>query len=378
MRIGVDARLLSENLTGVGRYTFELSKRLAQIPNLESFYYSPASVGYGVSQSLQPGILKLASSRNRLSKMVWAQTKLPYWATKNNVDIFWAPTHRLPRFLPKSIARVVTIHDLVWTYAPLTMRPLSLFVEKRLMPQAIELADLVMADSQSTVNGIAEVFPQFSHKVRMVHLGASKPQRPDNTKALLELNIHKPFFLFVGTIEPRKNLERLLSAFALLPRPIRDQFSLVMAGGKGWGGVNLEKLIYEKKLTDSVKLLGYVSDQQLAALYSNARFLVMPSLYEGFGLPLVEAMQYGTPVLTSYGGSMAEIAGNGGVLVDPYSVESISTSIQQMLIDDQFMEALTKNARRRAQDFSWDKCATETIEVFEEAIALRDIRMSRS
>jgi len=310
--------------------------------------------------------------------MLWSQTKLPYWAKNDRVDLFWGPTHRLPRFLPQSTAKVVTIHDLVWKFAPQTMRPLSLLVEKRLMLEAIRLADLVMADSESTAAGIAEVFPQFAHKVRVVHLGVSVLPNSYDPTVLLQLNITKPYFLFVGTIEPRKNLERLLRAFALLPKSNRDRFSLVIAGGKGWGGIELEKLILENQLKDSVKLLGYVTDQRLSVLYAKARFLAMPSLYEGFGLPLLEAMQYGTPVLTAHKGSMAEVAGDSGVLIDPYSVESISAGIQRMLVDDELIKALGNSALSRVQDSSWDKCATEAMAVFEEAIALRDFRVSHT
>jgi glycosyltransferase involved in cell wall biosynthesis len=377
MRIGVDARLLSGPLTGIGRYTFELSKKLTQIPGVNFSFYTPDPIRDEVEKSLKPCIFKSDSCHDHLSKMIWSQTKLPYWASRDQVDLFWGATHRLPRFLPKSIASVVTIHDLVWKYVPQTMRPLSLFMEKRLMPEAIGMADLVMADSQSTASGIAEVFPQFFHKVRIVHLGVSMfPNLHDPAALLLQLNVTKPYFLFVGTIEPRKNLEKLLGAFALLPSFYRDQFSLLIAGGKGWGGVELEKLIRESDLKNSVKLLEYVTDQQLGVLYSNARFLAMPSLYEGFGLPLLEAMQYGTPVLTSHKGSMAEVVGDGGLLIDPYSVESISAGIQRMLIDDQLIKTLGNNAFRRAQDFSWDKCAAEAMAVFEEAIALRDIRVA--
>jgi glycosyltransferase involved in cell wall biosynthesis len=378
MRIGVDGRLLLGQITGIGRYTFELSKKLIQIPNSQFSFYTPASVENEVEQGLRPSILKSASCHGRFSKMLWSQTKLLCWAAKSNIDLFWGPTHRLPIFLPKSIARVVTIHDLVWKFAPQTMRPLNLFVEKRLMPEAIRLADLVMADSQSTASGIAEVFPEYAHKVRVVHLGVVKSDVTSKSASLLPINIAKPYFLFVGTIEPRKNLERLLSAFALIPNALRDHFSFVIAGGKGWGGINLQELIQLKGLEDSVKVLGYVTDSELSVLYSNARFLAMPSIYEGFGLPLLEAMQYGTPVLTSHKGSMVEVAADGGVYIDPYSVESISVGIQQMLGDDELIKALGIEALRRSQDFSWEKCAADTMAVFEEAMTLRDIRMSRS
>jgi glycosyltransferase involved in cell wall biosynthesis len=378
INIGIDARTMSGFITGIGRYTLQISKKLCGHSNTRLSFYLPSCPEERILDSLCTANLKISTFDGRFTKMIWSQTRLPYQASKDQIDLFWGPTHRLPRFLPKPIAKVVTIHDLVWKYAPQTMRPLSLFVEKRLMPEAIGMADLVMADSHSTASGIAEFFPQYAHKVRVVHLGVSSLASTLNAKTLLQFNISKPYFLFVGTIEPRKNLDRLLKAFALVPESLRKHFSLVIAGGKGWGDVNLEKFIREYELKDSVKLLGYVTDQELAALYSHARFLVMPSIYEGFGLPLLEAMQYGTPVLTSHDGSMAEVAGDSGILIDPFSVESISAGIQEMLADDNLVKTLGNNARRRAQDFSWDKCATETMEVFKEAIVLRDIRMSRS
>jgi glycosyltransferase involved in cell wall biosynthesis len=377
MHIGIDARSLVDPLTGIGRYTLQLSKKLTNNSSPIFSFYSPSPLCMEMVQSIKASNFKSASCHNRVAKMVWSQTQLPYWAKKDNINLFWGPTHRLPRFLPKSIAKVVTIHDLVWKYAPQTMQPVSLFVEERLMPEAIRMADIVMADSHSTATGIAEVYPELSHKVRVVHLGVSALPDPFNPQILLGLKITKPYILFVGTLEPRKNLDRLLKAFSSIPEGYRNQFSLVIAGGKGWGGINLPKLIREYQLDGSVKLLGYVTDYELAALYANARFLIMPSIYEGFGLPLLEAMQYGTPVLTSQSGSMAEVAGDSGMLIDPYSIESICAGIQRMLEDDELIKNLGRKALHRAKEFSWDKCATETMAVFEEAITLRDIRMSQ-
>jgi glycosyltransferase involved in cell wall biosynthesis len=377
MRIGIDARALLGPLTGIGRYTFELAKSLSQLENARIILYTPGPILHEVAENFKVCTLKSASSHNRLSKMVWSQTLLPYWASRDRLNLFWGPTHRLPRFLPKCITRVVTIHDLVWNYAPQTMRPLSLFMERKLMPEAIGLADLVIADSRSTASGIVNVFPQFSNKVRVVHLGISSQLRKSDVSLLCDFGLEKPYFLFVGTLEPRKNLERLLIAFSLMPKLYKDKFNLVIAGGQGWGGVDIEKLVFKYEIQDSVKWLGYVAEQQLAELYANAQFLAMPSLYEGFGLPLVEAMQYGTPVLTSDSGSMAEVTGDAGLLVDPLSPESISKAILLLLSDDKLIKSLRFNALRRAKKFSWEKCADETMMVFKEAIAIRDFRISR-
>ena len=378
MFIGVDARVLNDPFTGIGRYTFEVTKGISQFPDVRLALYGSKSIEMKILDGIGPCIFRGFSSSGRLMKMLFSQTFIPYWAARDCVDLYWGGAHRLPKFLPKSIAKVITIHDLVWKFAPQTMRPLSILAEKNLMPEAIKLADLVIVNSHNTASGMAEVFPQFAHKVRVIQLGTSLFPCAAEPGALSQLNITKPYFLFVGTLEPRKNLDRLLKAFSLVSETYRNRFVLVIVGGKGWGNINLQKLIQENQLDGLVKLLGYIPDHELALLYSNARFLIMPSIYEGFGLPILEAMQYGTPVLTSRNGSMAEVAGDGGMFIDPYSIESISAGIQRMLEDDELIKNLGRKALHRAKEFSWDKCAAETMAVFEEAIALRDIRMYRS
>lgn len=376
MHIGVDARLLSGPLTGIGRYTHALSKALLSHSELQLSLYMPYPADFHVKKSLQQSRFRWCSIHNRPLRMAWSQSVLPYWATKDCVDLFWGATHRLPRYLPQSIARVVTIHDLVWKYAPETMRPFSLLIEKWLMPESMELADLIMADSQGTADGIAQVFPQHASKVRVVHLGASAFTLPSDIASLASLGIHRPYCLFVGTLEPRKNLERLIEAYAMIPEANRAQMDLIIAGGQGWGGIDVEAMLQKKGLQFSVRLVGYVNEQQLAALYANARFLAMPSIYEGFGLPVVEAMQYGTPVLVSHSGCLAEIAGDAGVLVNPLSVESISYGMKRLIQEDELVSTLGANALKRSQQFTWEKCAQGTLAVFNEAIAIRNQRVA--
>jgi glycosyltransferase involved in cell wall biosynthesis len=378
MHIGVDARLLSGPLTGIGRYSFELSKALLNHSSLGLSFYTSSPVDSSIKKELLLGRFRSGSYHNRLLSMLWSQTTLPYMARKDCIDLFWGTTHRLPRYLPQSIARVVTIHDLVWKYAPQTMRPTSLLVEKKLMPEAMKLADLIIADSQGTADGIAQSFPQYLHKVRVIHLGATKSILATNPASPAPLGINQPYGLFVGTLEPRKNLIRLIEAYASLPQSHRDQTALVIAGGKGWGGVDLEVAIKKNGLERSIKLVGYVNEQQLATLYANARFLAMPSIYEGFGLPVVEAMQHGTPVLVSHTGCLAEITGDAGVLVDPLSVQSIAHGIEQLIRDDDLVSTLKANAILRSQYFTWSRCASQTLSVFNEAMAVRDERMAKA
>jgi glycosyltransferase involved in cell wall biosynthesis len=281
-------------------------------------------------------------------------------------------------FLPHGLARAITIHDLVWRHAGQTMRPLSRWLDQTLMPQAVGTADRVVAVSASTAADIEREMPFAASRVRVTPLGAAELGEPGPKESLAELSLFGPYFLFVGTLEPRKNLGRLLAAWSRLPPGLAGGAVLAVAGGEGWGGVNVQAMLPALGLQDRVRGLGFVSDQQLATLYAHALFLAMPSLYEGFGLPLLEAISRGVPVLTSNISSMPEVAGDAGVLVSPLDVDSIARGLAQMLGNSRFRAELAGHALASAQRFSWDRSARRTMEVFEEAIEARRARGGRA
>lgn len=369
MKIGIDARLLAMRITGTGRYTSELSRALMNFPE-EFFLYTPAPPVVG--DWSQPNV-HVRSNRmySRPARMLWAQTVLPYSAARDGLDLFWGASHRLPPNLPGRMAQVVTIHDLVWKYAAETMRPIPRILERNLMPRAVKNADRIIASSSSTAQAIEAEFPLARGKVRVVLPGTTLMTAPLDRASLVPLGIDRPYFLFVGTLEPRKNLSRLLDAYANLPSAVREQNQLVVVGGKGWGGVNITQLLEARGLDPYVVVPGYVSDAQLSSLYAHARFLALPALYEGFGLPLVEAMVHGVPVLTSNSSSLPEVAGDAGLLVDPLDVTAITAGMLRLLCDDAFHAELAARARPNAARFSWTKAAKETLEVFEEAVQER-------
>jgi glycosyltransferase involved in cell wall biosynthesis len=216
---------------------------------------------------------------------------------------------------------------LVWKYAGDTMRPLSRVLERYQMPAAILAADGVVADSKATADAVKEEFFINLNKLSVVPLGASLAVNAASFEMLKERGINRPYFLFVGTLEPRKNLIRLLTAYSYLSDSIKDQATLVIAGGTGWGGIDINDTVADLGLGKYVRILGYVDESILATLYAHALFLAMPSLYEGFGLPLVEAMVRGTPVLTSNNSSMPEVAGNAGLLIYPLETQSIKNGL---------------------------------------------------
>ena len=372
MKIGIDVRILSYYpITGIGRYTLEMCRALSDIKGVSLYLYSPSPINNNIVSGLESATIRTHSWNNVLLRQFWSETYLPLWAKKDDLDVFWGPSHRIPRFLSSRIARIVTIHDLVWKCAKETMHPTTYFLERLQMPTAVREADLIVVDSYSTKDAVIKEFVVKRQNISVIPLATGNIQNTLSFDSLKKYGIDKPYFLFVGTLEPRKNLANLLSAYAGLSISNKSKAMFIIAGGKGWGRVNLKEIITQLDLTENVKILGYVDDATLATLYSNAQFLVLPSLYEGFGLPLIEAMSYGTPVLTANNSSMPEVSGNAGLLIDALDVESIANGLQEMITNNELRERLAKNAKLNESPSSWDESAKKLITVFEKAIDFR-------
>ena len=372
MRIGVDARSLAEPITGIGRYTLELLSRMVDTKSLDGsehewILYSHHPLLNG-NWSCSNVTVKNWNISSRVLRMLWAQSVLPLWVVQDGCDLFWSPAHRLPKFLSlfawsKPVKQVVTIHDLVWKYAPETMRPLSQRLDSWLMPYAVRTADKVIAVSQWTADDLIREVPESVDRIKVIHEATSLPE---SKKKAIEAD--KSYLLFVGTLEPRKNLARLLEAYSKLEKELRDNYSLKIVGGKGWGKEDIQAISSKLNIVENVEILGYVDDEKLDALYRGAALLAMPSLYEGFGFPILEAMARGVPVLTSNTSSMPEVAGDAAVYVDPYSIESISSGLKKLLSNQELRATLAEGGCKRAGLFSWDRAAQQTLEVFESVV----------
>ena len=366
IKVGIDACSLLEQMNGIKRSTEELISRLV-LSNNEFFLYSSRPIDLEkINRSKVT--LRAKKFHNRLGKMIWSQTCLPYYLKKDNIDVFWGPSHRLPHFLPNSIARVVTINDLVWCHAGNTMRTFSKFTEKLLMPDAVNIADRIIAISDSTANDIKKQFPQLADKIRVIHLASSLKECSYNKKYLLDIGIRKSYILFVGTLEPRKNLIRLINAFSKLSEDLKNQYQLVIVGKNGWGNVNIDKYIEENGLIKNVIVLNNINDKILFALYKYAYCVALPSLYEGCGLPIIEAHSLGIPVLTSNISSMPEIAGDAAILVNPLNEGSIVAGLYKLLSDKNIRDNLANKAKKNAQRFNWNIAADKVQNILKEAI----------
>jgi len=357
LRIAIDARPLAAPLTGIGQYTKSLVQRLAGVlgNNHEWFLYSDRPLTTILPVAGNVSVRTGNASGGSPGSLRWAQWEYVRWAKHDRIDTFWSPRHHLPLLLPKETRTVVTIHDLVWKRYPETMQRKNYWLERILMGPSIRRADHIIAVSGFTAGEITHFYPGTSSRTSVIHEAPEAPPENPATPA----GIPDSYILFVGTLEPRKNLDLLLQAYAATGE---SSPALVIAGGTGWGDVSADQIVRGLGLEKRVAILGYVSDQELNGLYRHATALVMPSHYEGFGLPVVEAMRHGVPCIVSRDTALEEICGGAGILVDPRSREDISSAITR-ISDPQTRDTLATQARERAKDFSWDTAAARTLEI---------------
>ncbi len=367
MRIGIDARALSKNLTGIGWYCLAMVKAMKQ-QGADITLFSPSylTLPFEIREGLK---VVEGYCKSDIACVFWWLTQLPIRLRQHPVDIFWGPAHRIGFFFPRHQIVAVTIHDLVWCRAPDTMRWATQCQERLFVPHSLKRADIILSDSESTTSDVLDYDVRLGPKIKTIPLGCDHPLPLDKQTLPKHLSrLKQPYILFVGTIEPRKNLARLLDAYRMLPMHLRQSFQLVIAGGTGWGQVGIEKRIEDCDLVDRVLLTGYVSTPVLVNLYRHAYCLAMPSLYEGFGLPIVEAQAYGVPILTSNTASMPEVAGEAGVLVNPFDVNSIFHGLKTLLENETLRASLSQKSIKNAKRYSWKKTAQLTLNAFEEAM----------
>jgi glycosyltransferase involved in cell wall biosynthesis len=362
----VDARTLVVQRTGIGRYVHEAGKALIAAGH-ELFFYWPEAVP--VPAGLEAATHRHGAFPGGLGRLAWSMTSLPRQVARDRLDVFWGPAHRLPFGLPKTLPAVVTIHDLVWMVHPQTMRRRGLLAERLLMPAALHRADRIVAVSEATRTEIAGRFPKLAGRTLTVHPGATALPRDSGSAGGEKTD--EPYALFVGTIEPRKNLAGLLRALAILRSEKGFGGRLVVVGGSGWRQSGIAGLVERLGLEKTVSFAGYISDEMLADLYAGARFLAMPSLYEGFGFPILEANRFGLSVLTSNISSMPEVAGATAHLVDPLDDRSIADGFFRLWGDDAYRERLASAAEKNVARFRWSECAEQLTAVFEACRAER-------
>jgi glycosyltransferase involved in cell wall biosynthesis len=366
--IGVDATPLLGERSGVGNYTARLlAAQLKTEPDRDYLLYSNRPL-----ENLEPGLERARRIPGYLpsSRWLWMQVMLPRIVNQTKPDLCHFTNALAPLWLNKPF--VLSIYDatlfLYSRYHPRT----RLLAIRLMLPLAVRRAAAVITISQSARRDLLQVLKIPPEKIHVVYGAAPRHfAQVTDTAELARIrhkyNLPQQFLLYVGTLEPRKNLSRLVRAFGRLKEQGQPH-KLVLAGPWGWSMTGFRQQIESLGLKESVQMLGYIPDEDLPGLYSLATVFVFPSLYEGFGLPPLEAMACGTPVLSSRNSSLAEICGEAAYLVDPLDEESLVAGLQRVLADKTLREELGEFGRQRAAEFSWERAAKETAAVYDQIL----------
>ena len=357
---------MADNYSGVAWYTFNLLQALLTLDKNNQYllFYNnakpvdlPDFTGTNVSYAGFKYSNKLLSlSFNflnwpKIDKMI------------GGVDIFFMPNINFCA-VSDNCQKVITVHDLSFLRYPYFYTLKSrLWHQNLLAKKIIQQADAIIAVSNSTKNDLIDLLNIEASKIRVIAEGVDNKFQPtDNQMELARVKkryrLPEKFLLFLGTLEPRKNIESVISAFNQLST---DHY-LVIGGGDGWKSKTIKELTAKN---DKIKIIGYVKEEDKRGLYSLADIFVYPSYYEGFGLPLIEAMACGVPVIAGSNSSQVEVVNGAGLLVDPYNIKEIKQAIEFILKDKALRDKLIKNGLARAKEYNWQQTAQETLEVFE-------------
>ncbi len=371
MRIAIDLSPALHQKAGLGRYAQTLAEHLVAQDHENEY----VAFGYGrfTAGRLPPTLNNLPRANVRLNARPW---RMGTWGAHTlglamdrllpQVDLFHATEHLLPPL--KKIKTVFTLHDLIFRFYPEYHLPLNKWFLTSTMPLFLKRADAIIAVSECTKRDAIQLYHVPPEKITVIHEGVNETLRPvcdPETLARTRARWAKgqPFMLFVSTIEPRKNLSAVVDALRWL-RGRGYPHRLVVAGRKGWLYQETLEHARASGLNSEIDWLDYVSDADLAALYSACDVFVFPSLYEGFGLPPLEAMACGAPVVASNVSSLPEVLGDAALLVNPRDVAALAGAIECVLTDPVLREELRSKGIRRAAQFSWERAAQQTLEVY--------------
>lgn len=364
MKIGFDASdLCTGRADGTTRYTSELAKRLPTLAKEDTWeFYGPCA---------KPSFSLNTNATWHASPFPggWTQARLPFELFRDKPDVLFMPIQQLPIFRPYRTKTVAVIHDLAFHEYHEQFRYKDWLLLHGFSAQVANEADAIIAVSEATKKDI-ETYYGRKHSVHVVPHGIDHDRfhifsTEEKETGFLKLQatyprITKPYILYVGQIQPRKNIIRLIEAFELLEHP---DLQLVIAGGHGWNNTEIYERIATSKKAASIVATGAVPDELLPTLYANAETFILPSLQEGFGIPLIEAAACGVPLVTSNGSSMKEIAEGTGVLVQPEDAISISKGIQEALGNK---KSYSQKSVAMASKFSWDTTAEKTLRILKE------------
>jgi glycosyltransferase involved in cell wall biosynthesis len=358
---------------GTGRYTSEIVKWLSKIDRSNEYKLMSTYSENAVLEINQPNFtfLKLSILPREVLYPMWQFLRLPgIDKLIEGSDVVHLPSLVIPPFSRK-IKLVVTIHDLAFLIFPQFYTRWGQICMKRGLQIATAKTDKFIADSHFTKDQIVELTGIPEEKIKVIHLAADARYRPVNDRSEIErvltaYKIDSEYILYLGTLEPRKNIVKLIEAFYLFRNNYSHPLKLVIGGKRGWLYQDIFNRVEELDLGKDVVFPGYIPEDDIPTLMSAATVFVYPSIYEGFGLPPLEAMSCGTPVITSNISSLPEVVGNAGIMVNPDKAEDICEAIGRVVNSPQLRQELVLRGLKRARYFSWEKTAKDTLEVYTE------------
>jgi glycosyltransferase involved in cell wall biosynthesis len=358
VQIAIDAsRCTAKRITGTENYAIELIRALIRQNTQHhlTLYFRDT-----------PSLDLFPSSKQVTYKIIpfrraWTHLRFAAALWHDRPDVTFVPAHTMPFLFPGRA--VVTVHDLGFEYFPEAHPTRQLLYLDWTTHYSARRASIILADSQATANDLTKFYGTSNEKIRVVYPGVEKPSSATPVDVRQKYGLPERYFLFIGTLQPRKNIARIVQAFQQwkTAHP-NDPAGLVLAGGKGW--------LYDPAWIADVKevyLPGYIDDADKAALYANALALIFPTLYEGFGFPVIEAMHSGTPVIASNSSSLPELVGDAGLLVDPLNITEIAAAMDKISDDENLANTLRERGHVQAAQFTWERAAQQALNALEAA-----------
>jgi glycosyltransferase involved in cell wall biosynthesis len=378
MLVAINAQLVSfsesYHNSGISRYTHRLVAGLSQGDDDNHYIVFVNARDRGGAADLNSDRMQVVANQwptvHPAQRVMWEQVALPALLRRMRVDVFHAPANVLPMRVP--CASVLTIHDLSFVHYPQFFRPSRRIYQRTFTSRSARAATRVIAVSQSTRSDLIAHFGIDPARIRVVYPAIESRYQPVADPARLAAFRHEHalperFLLYLGNLEPRKNVEGLVEAYARLRADAPDTPPLVVAGGKGWFYETLFARVRTLGLERSVTFAGYVRDEEQPLWYAAAELFIYPSFFEGFGLPVVEAMACGTPVITSNVSSLPEVAGDVAVQVDPHDSAALAHAMRRLLQDDQTRYRLAAEGPSWARQFSTERTVRGCRDVYAEA-----------
>jgi glycosyltransferase involved in cell wall biosynthesis len=379
MKIAIDLTQIPAQLTGVGFYMENLVKALNELHDDNEYYLflKPSALATFQVPSQRFKYI-IVPKRPYIFRVLWEQFVLPLYLLFMKIDILHSPHYTTPLF-GWWFKRVVTFPDMTFFLFPEMHQRWKVSYFQTMTKLSARFADRIISISHSTTQDIVNKLGVPVEKVATTQLAVSPKYQPGLDKRYVaavktKYNLPLEYILFVGTIEPRKNIIGLVRAYFALPQAIKDRFSLVIVGKKGW---HYQELFFKvKNSSDRSKIVfpGYVTEDDLPAIYGGASLFVYPSFYEGFGIPVLEALACGVPTITSNLSSMPEVAGNAGLLFDPNNVEELTKAMMLVLNEPARAKKMIDMGLNQAAAFSWKKCAQETLAVYNGVLISRAVK----